>query len=113
VKGNNNGDGNFVVAGMQEMLNAIRGTGSTNVVIATGEDWGADLSGWAQYKPTDSAGQLVAGWHTYHERPQLQRQVLLDTQLAPSSHNPILTTESASSPAAATPPLLSPTSMAR
>jgi hypothetical protein len=57
----------FQVAGMQEMINAIRNTGATNIIIATGNNWGSDLSQWLQYKPTDSANQLAAGWHTYND----------------------------------------------
>lgn len=94
VKGNNAGDGNFVVAGMQEMTNAIRATGATNIVIATGEDWGADLSGWATYKPVDSANELAAGWHTYGDGLSCQTLSCWNTTLgAVITTNPILTTE--------------------
>jgi len=94
VKGNNSGDGNFVVAGMQEMLNAIRATGATNIVIATGEDWGADLSGWGQYHPTDTLNQLVAGWHTYGDGLSCGNQACWDSTLASVlTSAPILATE--------------------
>ena len=59
-----NGDGNH--AGMQEMLNAVRGTGALNVVMAGGLAWANDLTGWLANKPTDPAGQLVASWHSYN-----------------------------------------------
>lgn len=94
TKGNNKGDGTFVVAGMQEMLTAIRTTGATNIIIATGEDWGTDLSGWAANKPTDSANQLVAGWHSYGDGLSCQTQSCWDSQLgAVLTTNPILATE--------------------
>lgn len=94
VKGNNSGDGNFVVAGMQEMLNAVRVTGATNIVIATGQDWGADLSGWGQYRPADTKNQLVAGWHSYGDGLSCGSKSCWDTTLASVLTNaPILATE--------------------
>ncbi len=94
VKGNNAGDGNFVVAGMQEMLNAIRGTGANNIVVITGEDWGADLSSWVANKPTDSINELAAGWHTYGDGLSCGSSACWNTTLASVITNaPILTTE--------------------
>jgi endoglucanase len=52
-------------AGMQAMLNAVRATGATNVVLAGEMGWDGDLSQWLSYKPTDPAGQLAAAWHAY------------------------------------------------
>jgi hypothetical protein len=94
VAGQQDGDGEFTVAGMQAMLNRVRGTGATNIVIATGEDWGSDLSGWLQYKPSDPAGQLVAGWHQYHDGLSCQSSSCWDSTLAAVlTAAPILTTE--------------------
>ena len=53
------------VAGMQQMLDAVRATGATNVVLVAGTSWAQDLSLWAVNKPTDSAKQLAAVWHAY------------------------------------------------
>jgi endoglucanase len=53
------------VAGMQQMLNAIRTTGATNVVLVAGLSWAQDLSQWNANKPTDPAKQLGAVWHAY------------------------------------------------
>jgi endoglucanase len=52
-------------AGMQAMLNAVRSTGATNVVLAGTMGWCGDLSRWLSYKPIDPAGQLAAAWHAY------------------------------------------------
>lgn len=94
VKGSNSGEGNFVVAGMQEMLDAVRTAGATNIVIATGEDWGADLSGWNQYRPTDPQNQLIAGWHTYGDGLSCGNRACWDTVLADVLRTaPILATE--------------------
>lgn len=57
--------GGWRAAGMQQLLDTVRATGATQPVIATGLDWGGDLSGWLAHHPHDPAGQLVAGWHQY------------------------------------------------
>src|SRR5579884_2617022 len=53
-------------AGMQQLIDAVRGAGATQPVIAEGLGWGGDLSGWLANQPTDPAHQLVAGWHIYN-----------------------------------------------
>jgi len=54
-------------AGMQQLLNAVRGTGAQQAVIATGLAYGNDLSQWLQNRPSDPAGRLDAGFHVYGE----------------------------------------------
>jgi endoglucanase len=51
--------------GMQQLLNAVRATGSTNVVLVAPLAYSSALDGWLQYKPTDPAGQMGAVWHAY------------------------------------------------
>ncbi|MBF6571450.1 MAG: cellulase family glycosylhydrolase [Candidatus Binataceae bacterium] len=53
------------MAGMQSLLNAVRATGATNVVVATGGSWGNDLSGWLANEPSDPLNQVVASIHIY------------------------------------------------
>jgi hypothetical protein len=53
------------VAGMQQMLDAVRATGAANVVLTAGQLCAGDLASWLRYKPTDPAGQLAAVWHAY------------------------------------------------
>jgi endoglucanase len=56
----------FQVAGMQSLVNAVRATGATNVIMSAGLTWTNDLSQWLTYKPADPTGNLVASWHTYN-----------------------------------------------
>ncbi|MES1146940.1 MAG: cellulase family glycosylhydrolase, partial [Solimonas sp.] len=53
-------------AGMQGMLNAIRATGATNVILESGLDYSASLDLWLTYKANDPLNQLAAVWHAYH-----------------------------------------------
>lgn len=59
------GDNRFTVAGMQEMLDAVRAAGATQPVMLGGLSYANDLSGWLDFKPHDPAGQLVASVHFY------------------------------------------------
>jgi hypothetical protein len=53
------------VAGMQSMLNTVRGEGATNVVLTSPMGWAGEIETWLATKPTDSIGQLGAAWHLY------------------------------------------------
>jgi hypothetical protein len=46
-------------------LDAVRSTGATNVVTASGIDYANNLTGWLQNRPSDPAGQLMAEAHVY------------------------------------------------
>ena len=56
----------YPVAGMQQMINAVRGAGASNVIMLGGEEYSNDLTGWLQYEPTDPDHNLVASWHSYN-----------------------------------------------
>ncbi|MFF7278174.1 cellulase family glycosylhydrolase [Streptomyces griseorubiginosus] len=56
----------YEVAGMQDLVDSVRGTGATNLILAGGITWSNDLSQWLTYKPTDPAGNLAAAWHVYN-----------------------------------------------
>jgi hypothetical protein len=56
----------YPVAGMQQMINAVRGAGANNVIMLGGEEYANDLTGWLQYEPTDPDHNLVASWHSYN-----------------------------------------------
>lgn len=56
---------NYVAAGMQELLNAVRATGATNVVMTSGPQWAGFLDRWQEFKPIDPLNQLAASVHVY------------------------------------------------
>jgi hypothetical protein len=51
--------------GMQALVDTIRGTGATNVLLLGGIGYSQDYSGWLANKPTDPLNQMGATWHTY------------------------------------------------
>ena len=56
----------YPVAGMQQMINAVRGTGANNVIMLGGEEYANDLTGWLANEPADPDHNLVASWHSYN-----------------------------------------------
>jgi endoglucanase len=52
-------------AGMQQLVDAVRSTGSRNIVLVGAPSWSQDLSRWLAYKPSDPLNQLGAVWHAY------------------------------------------------
>jgi hypothetical protein len=51
--------------GMQTLLDTVRSTGATNVVLIGGVDFSNNMSGWLANKPRDSLNQIAAAWHPY------------------------------------------------
>jgi endoglucanase len=72
----------YPVAGMQSMVNAIRAAGATNVIMLGGLAYSNDLTQWLTYKPTDSANNLVASWHSYNFNT-CSTVACFDSQVAP------------------------------
>src|SRR6266567_9084309 len=56
----------FQAAGMQELVDAVRGTGATNVIIVGGVQYAARLSHWLANKPSDPLNNIAASWHIYN-----------------------------------------------
>jgi hypothetical protein len=55
----------WAVASFQQMIDAVRATGSTNIVLIGTMAYSGDFSGWLAHPLVDSAGQLAASWHAY------------------------------------------------
>jgi len=57
---------NYQVAGMQAMVNAVRGTGANNVIMLGGEEFSNDLGQELANMPTDPDHDLAVSWHAYN-----------------------------------------------
>lgn len=55
----------YVAAGMQELVDAVRGTGATNLILVGGVQYSNSLTGWLANRPTDPQNNLAAAWHVY------------------------------------------------
>ncbi|HZI21100.1 MAG TPA: cellulase family glycosylhydrolase [Gemmatimonadales bacterium] len=56
----------FQAAGMQELVDSVRSTGATNVIVVGGVQYAARLSQWLANEPHDPLGNLAASWHVYN-----------------------------------------------
>jgi hypothetical protein len=83
----------WTVAGMQQLLDAVRATGATNVVMAGGLGWANDLTGWLANEPSDPLHNLTASHHSYNFTT-CSSQSCWTSQLAPVAQKvPIITGE--------------------
>jgi hypothetical protein len=93
-------------AGMQQMLNAVRATGATNVILTSTLAYSQAMGGWLQYHPTDTLNpsQIAAVWHAYPGigypsqascigLPACSAQSLRDVQAIMAADFPVLITE--------------------
>ncbi len=55
----------YQAAGMQQLLDAVRATGASNVVMVGGPQYAGDLDRWLEYEPVDPLHQLAASIHIY------------------------------------------------
>ena len=55
-------------AGMQQLLDTIRSTGATNVILQGGLSHSADLGLWLSYKANDPLHQSAAAWHAFRQK---------------------------------------------
>jgi len=58
--------GNYMTAGHQQLVTAVRGTGAKNVIMVSGLAYTSDLSGWLTHEPTDATGNITASLHLYN-----------------------------------------------
>lgn len=56
----------YAAVGMQRLVDAVRSTGATNVIMVGGITWANDLSQWLAHEPTDPDHNLAASWHSYN-----------------------------------------------
>jgi hypothetical protein len=72
----------YSVAGMQTLVNTVRATGASNVIMLGGIEFSNDLTQWLQFKPTDPDNNLVASWHSYNFNT-CSTQACWTSQIAP------------------------------
>ncbi|HEX3397399.1 MAG TPA: cellulase family glycosylhydrolase [Steroidobacteraceae bacterium] len=91
-------------ASMQSLLNAIRATGATNVVVAGGLYYSGSLATWLLDHPVDPLNQIAAAWHAYPTfgaafgtpaaaNPNFYPQIYTEAQAILDAGLPILITE--------------------
>jgi endoglucanase len=56
----------YQAAGMQELVDVVRGAGATNVIMIGGVEYAADLARWLANEPADPLHNLAASWHIYN-----------------------------------------------
>ena len=56
----------YQAAGMQELVDAVRSSGATNVIMLGGVEYASGLSHWLANLPSDPLHNLAASWHIYN-----------------------------------------------
>jgi hypothetical protein len=56
----------YQVAGFQSLVNAVRATGATNIIMVGGLTCSNNIAQWLQFKPADPLNNLVAFAHVYN-----------------------------------------------
>jgi endoglucanase len=78
-----NTDQPYIAAGMNELIAAVRKTGSRAIVLAGGLFYAEVLTQWLAYRPTDPLGQLGASFHAYSFNEHCSDTGCYDRELAP------------------------------
>ena len=103
----------WAVASYQTLLDAVRATGASNVVLIGGMQYAQDLSGWLKYRPTDPLKQMAAVWHPYatfgtewgtpaYAQPNFSPDVFDDVRAIQAAGFPVIATETGDRNTAAT-----------
>jgi endoglucanase len=72
----------YPVVGMQALVNAIRATGASNVIMLGGMGLANDLTGWLAHEPADPDHNLAVSWHDYNVS-SCNNPACWDSQVAP------------------------------
>ena len=72
----------YEVAGMQDLVDAVRATGATNMLMISGLEWTNYLQDWLTHKPNDPLKNLAASWHAYSFNA-CATESCWDSQIAP------------------------------
>ena len=85
----------FQPAGQAELLQSVRATGASNVVLMGGMAWSNDLSHWLEYAPymRDPIHQSAAVWHSYANNACNRQSCWDRTIKSVADHVPVVVTE--------------------
>ncbi|WP_229377672.1 cellulose binding domain-containing protein [Streptomyces sp. VRA16 Mangrove soil] len=72
----------YEVAGMQDLVDAVRAAGAGNLILAGGLAYSNDLRQWLDHEPADPAGNIAAAYHVYNFNT-CASESCWDEQLAP------------------------------
>lgn len=72
----------YKIAGMQQLVSVVRGTGARNVIMLGGLSFSNDLTRWLRNKPADPAHNLAASWDSFNF-DKCSRQACWNSQIAP------------------------------
>jgi endoglucanase len=56
----------YQAAGLQSLVDAVRGAGANNLILLGGVQYSNALSQWRAHVPADPAGNIAAAWHVYN-----------------------------------------------
>jgi endoglucanase len=83
----------YQVAGFQSLVDTVRATGASNIIMIGGLAYSNDLTQWLTYKPTDSLNNLAAFAHVYNFNT-CANSSCWDSQVAPvAAQVPVTFTE--------------------
>ena len=85
--------GTYQAAGMQSIVDAIRGAGAKQIVLLGGLQYSNALTQWLTYEPNDAAGNLAAAWHVYSNNPCITQDCWDVGPAAVAAAVPIVATE--------------------
>ena len=72
----------YETAGMQDLVDAVRATGATNMLMLGGLEWANDMREWLAHKPVDPLNNIAASWHAYSFNA-CATESCWDSQIAP------------------------------
>ncbi len=83
--------GEWAAAGMQQLVDAVRSTGATQLILAGGLDYANDLTGWLAHRPNDF--NIAASFHNYNFTPCNTQECWERTILPLAANAPLITGE--------------------
>lgn len=83
----------YQAVGMQALVDAIRETGSTHLILLGGVQYSNALSQWLEHQPFDPLGNLGAAWHVYNFNACSDESCWNDAPARVAAEVPVVATE--------------------